>query len=197
MSETELQAKQNSVKITLLGKGMVGKSSLTYRFINYNAPEEHDPTIEDKFMTVMDIDGKAVTINILDTAGQDDYQGLIDMWIDSGDGFLLVFALNDRESFVELDRKKSKIDAIKRKTKTPIILVGNKSDLENQRQVSKKEGEEKARQWGAVYYETSAKNDILCNEPFIECSRQLLKKDIGSSKKEVNKSSGGCCCVVY
>lgn len=175
---------------------MVGKSSLTYRFINYNAPEEHDPTIEDKFMTVMDVDGKTVTINILDTAGQDDYQGLIDTWIDSGEGFLLVFALNDKESFLDLDKKKSKIDIIKKKTKAPIILVGNKCDLEHERQVQRKEAEDKAKSWGATYFETSAKTDINCNEPFLECSRQLLKSVCGNTS-EVAKKENGCCCVIY
>lgn len=66
---------------------MVGKSSLTYRFINYEAPEDHDPTIEDKFMTVNDLDGKSVTVNILDTAGQDDYQGLLILGLTMERGF--------------------------------------------------------------------------------------------------------------
>lgn len=198
MNSTELINKQTSVKITLLGKGMVGKSSLTYRFINYNAPEEHDPTIEDKFMTVVDIEGKAVSVNILDTAGQDDYQGLIDMWVDSGEGFILVFALNDKESFVDLDKKKSKIDVIKKKTKAPIILVGNKCDLETEREITRKEAEEKAKLWGAVYFETSAKTDINCNEPFIECSKQIMKltETKQGNSKDIAKDNG-CCCIIY
>ena len=194
MTDRQSQIKK-SVKITILGKGMVGKSSLTYKFINYDAPEEHDPTIEDKFLIVMDIDGNPVTINILDTAGQDDYQSLLETWIDNGDGFLLIFALNDKESFIELDRKKAKIDSIKRKTKVPLILVGNKCDLESERQVTRREGEEKARQWGGQYFETSAIKGINCNEPFIECSRQLLNKDKKEKENEVGKKKEGCCNV--
>lgn len=172
---------------------MVGKSSLTYRFINYNAPEEHDPTIEDKFVTVLDIDGKSVTVNILDTAGQDDYQGLIDTWIDYGDGFLLVFALNDKDSFTDLDKKRSKIQMVKKNKKCPIILIGNKCDLPD-RLISKKEAEEKAKSWGASYFETSAKNDENCHDPFIEC----VKKLIGGDKKpsdSVPAENKGCCII--
>ena len=181
MGDVELDKNISSVKITLLGKGMVGKSSLTYRFINFNAPEVHDPTIEDKFCIESNIDGKDIIINILDTAGQDDYQGLIDTWIDTGEGFLLVFAINDRESFDELDKKKSKIEAIKRSSQTPIILVGNKSDLDNEREVTIKEAEEKARSWNASYIETSAKNDVNCNEPFIECTKKLINDHISQA----------------
>lgn len=187
--------KQLSVRITLLGKGMVGKSSLTYRFINYNAPEEHDPTIEDKFMTVLDLDGKSVTCNVLDTAGQDDYQGLIDSWIDGGDGFLLVFALNDKDSFIDLDKKKSKIDMVKKKKNYPLILVGNKSDLSD-RAVSKKEAEDKAKLWNAAYFETSAKNDENCHSPFIECTKRLIYNDVAINKN-IPQESSCCSCIIY
>lgn len=173
---------------------MVGKSSLTFRFINYNAPEDHDPTIEDKFVTVLEIDGKSVTINILDTAGQDDYQGLIDTWIDYGDGFLLTFALNDRDSFTDLDKKKSKIEIVKKKKKVPLILVGNKSDLPD-RAVSRKEAEEKAKSWGACYFETSAKNDENCHEPFIECTKRLLSGD--KKPDQIQPKQEGCCCTIF
>lgn len=173
---------------------MVGKSSLTYRFINYDAPEDHDPTIEDKFMTVIDLDGKSVTVNILDTAGQDDYQGLIDTWIDYAEGFLLVFALNDRDSFTELEKKKQKIDLIKKKKKCPIVLVGNKSDLPN-RQVTKKEAEEKAKAWGCSYFETFAKKDD-CSGPFKECARQILSSVIVKTAV-VKKEDEKCCCVIF
>lgn len=186
--------KQYSVKIALLGIGMVGKSSLAYRFINYNAPEDHDPTIEDKFMTEVTIDKQSITVNILDTAGQDDYQGLLDTWIDYGDGFLLVFALNDKSSFIALDKRKQKIDLIKKKTKCPIILVGNKSDLQDERKVTRKEAEDKAKAWGATYVETSAFKDENYKEAFTECTKKIL--DILYPKNEI-KVQDKSCCVIY
>ena len=183
---------------------MVGKSSLTYRFINYNAPEEHDPTIEDKFLTVVDIDKKSVTVNLLDTAGQDDYQSLIDDWIMKNDGFILVFAINERQSFTDLDKRKAKIDIIKKKAKVPIVLVGNKMDMKHERKVSQKEAEEKAKLWGAIYIEVSAKTDENCKTPFIECAKMILKNNQPQqqtpitnkqSSNTVNVKSNSCCTI--
>lgn len=63
---TEEGEKQISkLKISVLGKGTVGKSSLTYRFINYNTPKDHDPTIEDKYKTVIDIAGHTVELGMI------------------------------------------------------------------------------------------------------------------------------------
>jgi len=160
------------------------------------APEEHDPTIEDKFLTEVTIDNKSVTINILDTAGQEDYQkSLLDTWIESGQGFLLVFALNDKDSFVDLDKKKQRIDIIKKKVKCPIILVGNKSDLENERKISRKEGEDKAKLWGATYIETSAITNENCKEAFVECAKKIIgdSKSTNVSKKDTKCSN----CTIF
>jgi small GTP-binding protein len=143
------------IRVCVLGKGMVGKSSITYRYINYNTPKTHDPTIEDKYKTLIDIDGHSCEIEILDTAGQDDYQTMIDTWINFGEAFLLVFSITDRESFLELNKKQIKISKLK--GNVPVILIGNKVDLANQRTVSRVEAEELAKSWGADYIETSAK----------------------------------------
>ena len=82
-----------------MGKGVVGKSSLTYRFYNYDSHEGYDPTIEDIYYPSIIIEGQQYLVEILDTAGGDDYQNLMEMWISFGEGFLLVFAINDEESF--------------------------------------------------------------------------------------------------
>ena len=96
--------KQSNAQIAILGKEMTGKSSITYRFINYDAPKEHDPTIEDKFMKVIELNGETVTINLLDTAGQEDYQNRIESWISFGEGFILVFSIDDKETFIGLEK---------------------------------------------------------------------------------------------
>ena len=94
--------------MAVIGKGVVGKSSLTYRFINYKVPQGHDPTIEDRYKTSTTIKEHLYNIEILDTAGEDDYQNMMDMWINFGEGFLLVFALNDKESFNIIKSSKRK-----------------------------------------------------------------------------------------
>jgi len=93
------------VKLAVIGRGVVGKSSLTYRFINYKLPQGHDPTIEDRYKTNTTINNQLYSIEILDTAGEDDYQTMIDEWIKTANGFLLVFAINDKDSFDALKAK--------------------------------------------------------------------------------------------
>jgi small GTP-binding protein len=154
--ETNLVDKRlEKIKLTVLGKGMCGKSSLIYRFINYNTPKGHDPTIEDKYKIFIEVKGTSCELEILDTAGQDDYQTMLDMWINFGQGFLLVYAINDRESFDWLNKRRDRILKIK-KGSCPIVMVGNKCDLEEERVVSEEEGKELAKQWGALFIETSA-----------------------------------------
>lgn len=150
---------------------MVGKSSLTYRFINHETPKEHDPTIEDKYKTNLEVNGshcevgnlnnKYLNIEILDTAGQDDYQGMLDMWISFADGILLVFAINDRESFEALERKRDRILKTKGEKFCPIVIVGNKCDLDKDRQVDELTARNLANTWKAGYIETSATVIIL------------------------------------
>ena len=147
--------KTAKLKICVLGSGNVGKTSLTYKYINYNTPSEHDSTIEDKYKTVVEISGVTCEIDILDTAGQDDYQSLLDNWINFADGFLLVFAINDKDSLSRIEKLQGRIMKIK-KDKCPIVIAGNKCDLTSGRVVSEFELNELAKLWGASYIETSA-----------------------------------------
>ena len=78
------------------------------------------------------------------------------MWINFGEGFLLVYAVNDKESFECLEKRRDRILKLKKGQKCPIVLVGNKCDLERERVVLESEAKELARQWGAGYIETSA-----------------------------------------
>ena len=179
----------NSVKIAVLGKGVVGKSSLTYRFINYNAPQEHDPTIEDRYKSSLHIDDKEYEVEILDTAGEEDYQNMMDMWISFGEGFLLVFAINDAESFELLKEKQKRVLKGKHGVKCPILLVGNKQDLENERKVTLAEAKQVAESWGIEYIETSAKTNFNCKEAFEKLAQKIVamkKTDGGKDKCKCN-----------
>ena len=114
---------ENELKLVVLGKSLVGKSALTFRFINDQFPKEHDTTIEDQYKTVINIDGNQVKLEILDTAGQDDYQSMLETWINSGSGFLLVYSIDDMESFNEIKRKYDKLVMIKGKDIYKFIVV--------------------------------------------------------------------------
>jgi GTPase KRas protein len=81
---------------------------------------------------------------------------MLDLWIDFGDAFLLVFAINDRESFECLSKKRDKILKNKNGTFCPIILVGNKCELTKERTITESEAKELAKSWNSDYIETSA-----------------------------------------
>ena len=166
---------------------MVGKSSLTYRFINYNAPQEHDPTIEDRYKSNLNIDGTEYEVEILDTAGEEDYQNMMDMWISFGEGFLLVFAINEKESFELLKGKHDRVIKGKHGVKCPILLVGNKHDLADERQVTQEEANQLAQSWGIEYIETSAKTNFNCKEAFEKLAQKIVQT------KNPGNSSGRCC----
>ncbi|CAJ0642005.1 8058_t:CDS:2, partial [Entrophospora sp. SA101] len=102
-------------KIVIVGGGGVGKSALTIQFIQSQFVDEYDPTIE------------VALLDVLDTAGQEEY---------SGEGFLLVYSITSRNSFEEIATFHEQILRVKDKNYFPIIVVANKSDLEKERQVS-------------------------------------------------------------
>ena len=185
------QNNPNSIKIAVLGKGVVGKSSLTYRFLNYDVSTEHDATIEDRYKSNLNIEGTNYEVEILDTAGEEDYQNMMDMWISFGEGFLLVFAINDKESFNLIKSKRDRILKGKHGVKCPILLVGNKQDLENERQVNYSEAKEMADKWGIEYIETSAKTNFNCKEAF-----EMLAQKIVQKKGKNSGKSRTCCNII-
>ena len=101
-------------------------------------------------------------------------------------GYLLVFAINDDTSFTKLDRVKNAVQAAQAKS-VPIFLVGTKSDLEEERAVSRKEAENKAKQWGSKYYEVSSKTDTGVSQVFEDIVRAVLE----DSSDPTKGSSGG------
>ena len=111
---------------------------------------------------------------------------MLDQWISAASGFILVFAINDLETFEALKAKVKRIEK-NEANQLPIILVGNKSDLADQRVVSQQDAETFAKSIGAKYYETSALNDFNGNVKvvFQECGAMIIKK---SNTKESKKA---------
>ena len=180
-----------SIKLVVLGKSLVGKSALTYRFICDKFPEEHDTTVEDQYKTVISINGVAYEIEILDTAGQDDYQTMLDTWIDYGNCFLLVYSIDEKDSFKQIRFKYDRICQVKNNDKFSVLIVGNKCDLpDSSRKVSKDEIDIYAKSVGVNYLEVSALKRINVKEAFLKVVENYLsKKDKFSEKKR-----SGCPC---
>ena len=98
---------------------------------------DYDPTIEDSYQKQCVIDDKVARLDVLDTAGQEEFSAMREQYMRSGEGFLLVFSLSDRRSFDEAARFHKDILRAKDRDEFPVMLVGNKADLQSQRMVSK------------------------------------------------------------
>ncbi|KAL9984172.1 hypothetical protein ACROYT_G006439 [Oculina patagonica] len=132
-------------KLVVVGGGGVGKSALTIQFIQSHFVSDYDPTIEDSYRKQCVIDEKVAHLDILDTAGQEEFSAMREQYMRNGEGFLLVFSVVDRSSFEEVRRTfHPQILRVKDRSEFPMILVGNKSDLEPERSVSTSEGQELA-----------------------------------------------------
>lgn len=164
-------------KLVVLGSGGVGKSALTIRLVTDNFLEDYDPTIEDSYRKLTTIDGDQVVLDILDTAGQEEYTTMQDQWMREGNGFLLVYSITSRSSFDDIATFKDKILRAKDVDNVPIVLVGNKCDLDAHRQVSASEGSGLAQKWGCKFMETSAKERIKSEDCFYDVVRAIRKAD--------------------
>ncbi|GAA6034764.1 hypothetical protein JCM8097_001158 [Rhodosporidiobolus ruineniae] len=174
-------------KIVVMGGGGVGKSALTVRFVHSMFVEKYDPTIEDSYRRNLTVDGITVALEVLDTAGTEQFMSLSTLYMKSGDGFLLVFSLTSMESVSELHNIQEQIQRIKEAStlpgqpqpRVPLVLVGNKLDLVQERQVPREVAINLSRAWGGVpFYETSARKEINVNEIFEDLTRQLIKADM-------------------
>ena len=164
-----------TLKIAVLGKTLVGKSALTFRFIKDRFPNEHDTTIEDQYTVPTQIDGIECRLEILDPAGQDDYQTMLDTWINSVDGYILVYSIDDKDSFNSTRMRYERIVKNKGRSNYSMIIVGNKCDLESKREVSREEAEKYCMGLGVDFLETSALNKINVKESFLCVAKGLLK----------------------
>ncbi|XP_075927281.1 ras-related protein Ral-A [Petromyzon marinus] len=179
---------QNSLalhKVIMVGSGGVGKSALTLQFMYDEFVEDYEPTKADSYRKKVVLDGEEVQIDILDTAGQEDYAAIRDNYFRSGEGFLCAFSICEHESFAGTTDLREQILRVKEDDSIPFLLVGNKSDLEERRQVSIEEARARADQWGVGYVETSAKTRANVDKVFFD-----LMREIRTRKMEDNKDNG-------
>jgi len=187
MSTTD--GKSLEYKLVVLGGGGVGKSALTIRLVTDNFLDEYDPTIEDSYRKQVMIDDETALLDILDTAGQEEFSSMQDQWMRDGKGFLLVYNIISRPTFDEVSILYDKILRTKDTEKVPIVLVGNKCDLKDERQVDYNEGAELAKKWGSPFFETSAKIKLNNEACFFELVREIRKMEKQQPKKKDKKKT--------
>lgn len=116
-----------------------------------------------------------------------------DQYMRNGHGFLFVYAITDRSSFDQLAPLRQQLLRAKDAEHVPYVVVGNKCDLESERQISKNEGQEIAKSFGACpFFETSAKSAINVEEAFGELVREIRKDEIRKGGGRPKKKKGGC-----
>jgi len=173
-------------KLVVVGGGGVGKSCLTIQLIQSHFVDEYDPTIEDSYRKQCMIDEEVALLDVLDTAGQEEYSAMREQYMRTGEGFLLVYSITSRQSFDEIQTFEQQILRVKDKDYFPIILVGNKCDLEGDRQVSREEGQEMARRFNCKFIETSAKSRVNVDNAFYELVREIRRYN-----REMSGNYGG------
>lgn len=187
-------------KIVVLGSGGVGKSALTVQFVQGIFVEKYDPTIEDSYRKQVEIDGQQCMMEILDTAGTEQFTAMRDLYMKNGQGFVLVYSITAQATFNDLMELHDQIVRVKDTPEVPMILVGNKCDLEDERVVSKDQGQHLAKQFNCAFMEASAKVKINVPEIFYNLVRQINSKTPDRSNAKVGKTKSGkqrsgCCCL--
>ncbi|XP_065156929.1 ras-like protein 1 [Atheta coriaria] len=172
-------------KLVVVGAGGVGKSALTIQLIQNHFVDEYDPTIEDSYRKQVVIDGETCLLDILDTAGQEEYSAMRDQYMRTGEGFLLVFAVNSAKSFEDISQYREQIKRVKDAEEVPMVLVGNKCDL-SAWAVDTNQAREIAKQYGVPFVETSAKTRMGVDDAFYTLVREI-RKDKSSRSKKSNK----------
>ncbi|KAK9461523.1 P-loop containing nucleoside triphosphate hydrolase protein [Lipomyces oligophaga] len=171
--------------IVVLGAGGVGKSAITVQFTQGVFLDSYDPTIEDSYRRVLEIDGRSCQLDILDTAGVEQFTAMRELYIKNGQGFLLVYSVTDRASFDELLKLREQVCRIKGSDKVPIVLAGNKADLAHARTVSFQDAKKLAHHWGTTsFYETSARTGAHIYDIFADIVRQIQRRDSAGAARE-------------
>ncbi|BHF60644.1 Ras-related protein Rap-2a [Sparganum proliferum] len=175
-------------KVVVLGSGGVGKSALTARFVTGRFEEKYDPTIEDFYRKEILVGGIPSMLEILDTAGTEQFASMRDLYIKNGQGFIIVYSVTSMQTIYDIRSLRDNILRVKAGLirqhlgyarrpppvrPPPIVLVGNKSDLAEIREVSPTLGQSLAREWNCPFIEVSARTGCGVNEAFLGIVRQM------------------------
>ena len=195
-----MSKKEFLYKILLLGDTQVGKSSFLMRYIDNTFQESYLSTVglDFKVKNVQLDDGNTYRVQIWDTAGQDRFHAITRNYFKNAHGIILIYDVTLIESFQNV---KNWIKQIKEEVtdKVSIILVGNKIDMENQRVVSKEEGEKMAASYGLKFFECSAKTGENVEEIFKDIVTKTVENFSKVDEKEATKLKNkkgqkkGCC----
>ena len=188
-------------KIVLIGDTSVGKTNILTKYLSDEFDPESKATVGVEFGTKnFKIENNIVKVQIWDTAGQERYRSITNAYYKGAKGSLLIYDITNKKSFENLEKWISDIKT-NGDDNISIILVGNKSDLENKRVISMEEGKKKAKLYKFAFMETSALNGNNIEKAFNELIMDVYKKNheyfekqakvqIGKDKKSIELDKG-------
>ncbi|XP_077996738.1 ras-related protein Rap-2b-like [Glandiceps talaboti] len=157
---------KESKRLVVMGATGVGKSSIISRFLYGKFSEQHKETVEEMHAQDFNISGHRLHLEVLDTSGSFSFPAMQKIYIETGDVFVLVYSVTNKDSFEEIVRLRNLILDGDKKNESTIIVVGNKSDLEDDRQVNYAFADLLAGDWDLQYIETSAKTNSNIEDLF-------------------------------
>ena len=164
-----------NLNILLVGDANVGKTSILLKYTENFFPNQYQATIGVEYkMKIIKLNNMNIKLQIWDTAGQERYKSIAKNFFHSANGVFLVFDITDKKSFENLNKW---IEDVKENSPKDCkyIIIGNKSDLSDQRTVSTFEIDNFVKEKKSSYFEVSAKNDEGLNEAFINLSKEIIK----------------------
>ena len=163
-------------QLLIIGNSIVGKTSILTKYTTKTYNENYLATVGLDFFTKDEIiDDKTIRIKIWDTAGQERYKAITSAYYKGAKGAFIVYDITRKNTFETVNKWVSDITAAADK-KITLILIGNKNDLEDQRQVTKEVGEEKAKELGLAFMETSACSGENLDKAFQMMINEIYKK---------------------
>jgi GTPase KRas protein len=181
---------KSSYQICLFGDAGVGKSSLLVRICSNRFVEEYDPCCED-FQKQVTIDGEPCLIQFIE-AYDEELPAFRDNWIRDSDGFLIVYSIASRSSFERVNSFMEVLRMVKDKNYMEVVVVGNKCDVDTQREVSTVEGERAVGAMGAMFLEASAKTGENVERAFADVIRSIRRQEDLASTPRGKSSSSSC-----
>lgn len=189
-------------KLLVVGESGVGKTCMLLRFADNSFEENFLSTIGVDFkVKQIVVDNKKVKLQIWDSAGQERFRNITASYYRNCSAIIIVYDITSKDSF---NKVSDWVEEVRRYVPSaPLLLVGNKCDLEENRQVPKEDGEELAKRLGLIFLETSAKTSYNIEEAFQEMAQQLIKDAPNKPKNDPtpvnlnaandNKKKGKCC----